>query len=334
MSKNDLSDLEDLFDDPLDKEKWLSLVGTPSVASSKSSKSNSISSSGSQSCSNKISSSVPSSSRKKRNRSKNPLNTCIWIEHVPSSLSDEDLLKLCEKAGVILLDKYTGKPKLKRYSDNCALVAFLHPSAVDIAVQILDGYEIDSKTKLSVSRAQFKKKTSKPKTKKKKRLFDQSGALKWSDDAVEVKGPTILVIKNLFDPVRVLTQEHFYDELESLLKDTNKVFGKVLKVFTFPDHSQGVAMVKFETHESCKAALEYWNGFDWNGRILSAEYWDGVTNYKYIGISEKAKELRDKLFGSWLEVQNDPSILRVESANSPNNPAPSVSSIENSSPPP
>lgn len=68
-------------------------------------------------------------------------------------------------------------------------------------------------------------------------------------------------------------------------------FGEVRKVIVFDRNKEGVCSVAFATFDGAEACLPVMNGRWFAGRRITAEKWDGKTNYK-VEETDKQKEER------------------------------------------
>ncbi|KAG7208481.1 hypothetical protein KM043_014707 [Ampulex compressa] len=174
--------------------------------------------------------------------------------------------------------------------------------SVDLALKILDGWQVRGKT-LSVQRAKFQLKGKydpalKPKRKKKdkdrqkkmqEKLFD------WRPERMRgepQKCERVVIIKNLFAP------EDFDREVALLLEYQQDIrseclkCGDVRKVIIYDRHPEGVAQVTFREPAEAQACVQLLNGRWFSQRKISAEIWDGKTKYK---VSETDAEIEARL---------------------------------------
>jgi HIV Tat-specific factor 1 len=60
-------------------------------------------------------------------------------------------------------------------------------------------------------------------------------------------------------------------------------------------HPEGVVSIKFRTDDAAQACLKLMNGRFFGGRQLTAEMWDGLTNYNVKKPKETAEEQAARL---------------------------------------
>jgi RNA recognition motif-containing protein len=135
------------------------------------------------------------------------------------------------------------------------------------------------------------------------------------------KGLRIIVLKHSFDPYQVkllsseADQDAFFGTLEEELRMECEQFGVVEKITFFASNPEGITVVKFTQPGSASDAVFRFNGSSWKGRAIEACFWDGVTDYtlKEDETKEaKDMEIREEEFGSWLESQELPDELRLQ----------------------
>jgi len=170
---------------------------------------------------------------KKRQAAEKPLteSTSVFVQGLPKNVTFERVVAYFQKCGIIKKDPVTQIERVKLYADEAtgepngeALVIYLQPQSVDLAIDLLDSVEFEPGFTLKVSPATFEK-ASAPEAKKRKseRTEDRPPpkidkrikqvlkkqeqlALSWSDG----DGPTkdsalcIVVLKNMFDPQQLL----------------------------------------------------------------------------------------------------------------------------------
>ncbi|XP_011504686.1 PREDICTED: HIV Tat-specific factor 1 homolog [Ceratosolen solmsi marchali] len=246
-------------------------------------------------------------------------NTTIYISNLPLDITVEEIKELVTKCGLLARDE-KGKDKLKLYTDSNgetkgdARCTYIKVESVNLALNILDGWQIRDKT-LSVQRAKFQLKGTynpalKPKRKKKdkdrqkkieEKLFD------WRPERMRgepLKCERVVIIKNLFKP------EDFDKDVTLLLEYQQDVrsecikCGEVKKVTIYDRHPEGVAQVTFKEPEEAQACILLLNGRWFGQRKITAEIWDGKTKYK-IRETEEQIEARINKWDKFLDDQEE-----------------------------
>ncbi|XP_047360064.1 HIV Tat-specific factor 1 homolog isoform X1 [Vespa velutina] len=246
-------------------------------------------------------------------------NTAIYVSGLPMDITLEELTELFNKCGLIARDE-KGKDKIKLYRDSAgelkgdALCTYIKVESVDLALKILDGWQIRGKT-LSVQRAKFQMKGEydpalKPKRKKKdkdrqkkiqERLFD------WRPDRLPgepLKCERIVIIKNLFSPKDFDQEVALLLEYQQDIRQECQKCGDVRKVIIYDRHPEGVAQVTFREPAEAQACVQLLNGRWFSQRKISAEIWDGKTKYK---ITETDAEIEARLdkWDEFLEQEDE-----------------------------
>ncbi|XP_043676650.1 HIV Tat-specific factor 1 homolog [Vespula pensylvanica] len=246
-------------------------------------------------------------------------NTAIYVSGLPMDITLEELTELFNKCGLIARDE-KGKDKIKLYRDSAgelkgdALCTYIKVESVDLALKILDGWQIRGKT-LSVQRAKFQMKGEydpalKPKRKKKdkdrqkkiqERLFD------WRPDRLPgepLKCERVVIIKNLFSPKDFDQEVALLLEYQQDIRQECQKCGDVRKVIIYDRHPEGVAQVTFREPAEAQACVQLLNGRWFSQRKISAEIWDGKTKYK---ITETDAEIEARLdkWDEFLEQEDE-----------------------------
>lgn len=133
----------------------------------------------------------------------------------------------------------------------------------------------------------------------------------WTEEQAASIGLKIVVLKHLFTPAQVLDNDKLLKEIEVDVKtEIEATCGKVIKMEMFPEHPEGVIKIKFDNTLSADKCVEVMNGRIFDGRTVTAEFWDGKTNYKKVAEDDKDIKERVNEFGDWLENQELPEELK------------------------
>lgn len=241
-------------------------------------------------------------------------NTKVYVNNLPLDITEEEFVDLMQKCGLVMKDIDTGRMKVKLYTEpdgkqlkGDALCSYIKRESVDLALQLLDGYEHRGH-KLKVEVARFTMKGGeynaalKPKTKRRKdkeklrkqqeRLFD------WRPDKLRgerSKHECVVVIKNLFEPKIFDDNLGLILEYRQDIRDECNKCGVVRKVALHDKHADGIAQVWFKEAEAADACIQLLNNRWFGQRLISAETWDGKTKYRI----EETKEERDARLKKW-----------------------------------
>jgi HIV Tat-specific factor 1 len=279
-------------------------------------------------------------------------NTSIYVSNLPPNISKSDLVQYFSKCGLFKKDLLTLEEKIKIYVDDegnpkgDALITFLNPASVELAIQLLDDTEIKPGYKIHVEEPNFQSsntttssssnnntnttkriKTDKEKIDKvvKVRKMQERLALGWSDGI----GPTketalcIVVLKNLFDPNELAKLgEQGVKELEQdIAAGLEDCKGEIKKVTVFTKHVDGVCLVRFVDPVDAEECVRIMRGRWFDGRKIDAALWDGITQYAPAVTSDDVEERKQKEqqrldeFADWIEsgdtVQENDEITTV-----------------------
>uniref|UniRef100_A0A8U7ND57 17S U2 SnRNP complex component HTATSF1 n=1 Tax=Corvus moneduloides TaxID=1196302 RepID=A0A8U7ND57_CORMO len=265
-----------------------------------------------QPVSSKTSGTQPSANetgRKQRIQNKNQKKGSL-----PPDITKDEFVQVMSKCGIIMRDPQTEEHKIKLYKDKegnlkgDGLCCYLKRESVQLALRLLDEAEIRG-YKLHVEVAKFQLKGSMMQAKRRrngKKCWLPQEQLDWrpekKDGATRMRHERIVIIRNMFHPKDFEEDPLVLNEIREDLRTECEKFGQVKKVLIFDRHPDGVASVSFkEATEAdlCKLTL---NGRWFGGRQLSAETWDGVTDYQ---VEETAREREERL-KVWESFLGDP----------------------------
>lgn len=245
-------------------------------------------------------------------------NTKVYVSNLPLDITEEEFLDVMRKGGVVTRDPETGKMKIKLYTEpgsnqlkGDGLCTYIRVESVDLAVKLLDGYDLRGH-KLQVERAKFKMKGNynpslKPKKQKKKekeRLKKmQEKLLNWHPDKLRgsrSRHERVVIVKNLFDPAIFDKDASLLLEYQQDLREECSKCGDVKQVVIYDRHSDGVAQVTFKEPEAADACIALLNGRWFGQRKITAETWDGKTKYKIVETDAEVQQRLQK-WGKFLE---------------------------------
>lgn len=241
-------------------------------------------------------------------------NTKVYVSNLPDSMTEAMFMTLMQKCGMVLLDEKSSKPKVKLYKDEegnfkgDALCTYIKVESVELALQILDGYQVGNK-RISVEPAKFQQKGSynpklKPRKKGKKELErlqkKQEKLFDWRPEPLRgqrKKNENTVVIRNVFDPKEFeVAMDKILDHKEAMRSQASN-FGKIKKLELYDLHPEGVVQVTFEEVESADMCVATLNKRLYGGRTLYVTTWDGKEKFK---IEETAAE-REERIKKWNE---------------------------------
>ncbi|XP_055685982.1 HIV Tat-specific factor 1 homolog [Lutzomyia longipalpis] len=243
-------------------------------------------------------------------------NTKVYVSNLPEDITEEEFVGVMSKCGMIMRDIQTQKLKVKLYAEadgqlkGDGLCDYIKVESVDLALNILDGYEIRGR-KLRVERAEFhmrgeynpalkpkRRKKDKEKVKKmKEKLFD------WRPDKMRgerARHERVVTVKNLFTPETFDKEVQLILEYQNDLREECKKCGTVRKVIIYDRHPEGVAQVTMADPDEADLVVKLLHGRFFGQKKLTAELWDGKTKYKIVETEEEALE-RKKKWDTYLE---------------------------------
>ncbi|XP_055384595.1 HIV Tat-specific factor 1 [Condylostylus longicornis] len=247
-------------------------------------------------------------------------NTKVYVSNLPLDITEQEFIDVMSKCGLIMKDQNTQKFKIKLYVDSNGILKgdglcdYIKVESVDLALKILDGYDVRGK-QINVQRAKFEMRGEynpalKPKKKKKdkqKLAKLKEKLLDWRPDKMRgerSKHERVVVLKNLFDPQIFNENVELILEYQNDLREECKKCGNVRKVIIYDRHPDGIASISMSCPEEADLVVQLMNRRFYGKRRLVAEIWDGKTRYK---IDETTNEKQDRLsnWDKFLDGENN-----------------------------
>ncbi|AWO99911.1 putative HIV Tat-specific factor 1 isoform 2 [Scophthalmus maximus] len=228
---------------------------------------------------------------------------------LPPDISTEEFAELMSKCGIVMRDPITEEYKVKLYKDKDGnlkgdgLCCYLKRESVALAMRLIDESEVRGyRLHVEVARFELKGQYDASKKKKKnkdykKKLQQQQKQLDWRPEKqgdVRKRHEKVVIIRNMFHPSDFEEDPLELNEYREDLRSECEKFGEVKKVILFDRHPDGVASVSFKEPEQADACILSFNGRWFGGRQLSAQLWDGTTDYQ---VEETSREREERLKG-------------------------------------
>ncbi|CAB1445203.1 unnamed protein product [Pleuronectes platessa] len=236
-------------------------------------------------------------------------NTNVYVSGLPPDISNEEFAELMTKCGIVMRDPITEEFKVKLYKDKegnlkgDGLCCYLKKESVALALRLIDESEVRG-YRLHVEAAQFELKGQYDASKKKKKNKDykkkmqqQQKQLDWRPEKkgeLRKRHEKVVIIRNMFHPSDFEEDPLVLNEYRDDLRSECEKFGEVKKVILFDRHPDGVASIAFKEPEQADACILSFNGRWFGGKQLSAELWDGTTDYQ---VEETTREREERLKG-------------------------------------
>lgn len=249
-------------------------------------------------------------------------NTNVYVSGLPPDITVDEFIQLMSKFGIIMRDPQTEEFKVKLYKDNegnlkgDGLCCYLKKESVELALKLLDEDEIRG-YKLHVEVAKFQLKGEYDASKKKKKCKDYKKKLSLQQKQLDWRperraGPSrmrherVVIIKNMFHPTDFEDDPLVLNEIREDLRVECSKFGQIKKLLLFDRHPDGVASVSFREPEEADYCIQTLDGRWFGGRQITAQAWDGTTDYQ---VEETSREREERLRG-WEAFLNAPEANR------------------------
>lgn len=264
----------------------------------------------------------------------------VYVQGLPKDVTTEEVLAYFSKCGLIKKDLHGSRIKIYRDPETNevkgdALVTYVMSESVSLAIQQLDDSDLRNGCKIQVQEAHFDveanegSSTNQPKSKhraktpvdkkeqaaKRARKLQEKAMLSWNEDSYRTKEAALLIVvlKHMFDPQKLeadgeATIRILENDLVEGLDEICPEGDEIKKVTIFKSHPEGVVVIRFKDASVALKCVELMNGRFYDGRKLSAELWDGVTEYAPKGDAElrvNDEVRRMEAFDEWLEHDED-----------------------------
>nr|2DIT_A Chain A, HIV TAT specific factor 1 variant [Homo sapiens] len=90
----------------------------------------------------------------------------------------------------------------------------------------------------------------------------------------------VVIIKNMFHPMDFEDDPLVLNEIREDLRVECSKFGQIRKLLLFDRHPDGVASVSFRDPEEADYCIQTLDGRWFGGRQITAQAWDGTTDYQ------------------------------------------------------
>ncbi|XP_034341728.1 17S U2 SnRNP complex component HTATSF1 [Arvicanthis niloticus] len=266
-------------------------------------------------------------------------NTNVYVSGLPPDITVDEFIQLMSKFGIIMRDPQTEEFKVKLYKDDQGnlkgdgLCCYLKKESVELALKLLDEDEIRGyKLHVEVAKFQLKGEYDASKKKKKckdykKKLSQQQKQLDWRPERRagpnRLRHERVVILKNMFHPMDFEDDPLVLNEIREDLRVECSKFGQIRKLLLFDRHPDGVASVSFREPEEADYCIQTLDGRWFGGRQITAQAWDGTTDYQ---VEETSREREERLRG-WEAFLNAPEanrgLQRMDSICSSERPGPS-----------
>uniref|UniRef100_A0A915B0R2 17S U2 SnRNP complex component HTATSF1 n=1 Tax=Parascaris univalens TaxID=6257 RepID=A0A915B0R2_PARUN len=244
-------------------------------------------------------------------------NAAVYVSNLPKTITEDAFIELMSKCGVIQRDARTNKLKVKIYRGEegepkgDARCGYVKKESVDLALQILDGWNLDGNL-IHVEKAKFQMKGEFDPSKKRRKLTaaqkkrfieNQQRLFEWRPEKPRNYRPfsdCTAVMKNMFTMEQMMRNPTLLMDLQEQTKKACERFGTVKKVVVHDNNPDGVICVTFDNVEHSDLAVRSMNGLVVGGRKIEVSTWDGKTKYA-IAETPEQREQRIALWQKFIE---------------------------------
>ncbi|ODQ78029.1 hypothetical protein BABINDRAFT_163069 [Babjeviella inositovora NRRL Y-12698] len=227
-------------------------------------------------------------------------NTAVYISQLPADVTEEELVELFSKYGVIAEDLITGAKKVKLYREEHglvkgdALIIYLKEESTDLAIALLHDTELRvNGSKIQIRKADFSHKPAQAVEKEAKRSYDadekkliqkrlqklKNKVEDWEGDDAYAKSreewQRVVVLENVFDMGELERDPELASELEEDMREGCGSVGKITNVVLYNQEPRGVVKVTFTNRRDAEKCVARMNGRSFDGKRLVAYVYSG-----------------------------------------------------------
>lgn len=236
-------------------------------------------------------------------------NTYVYVKGLPTTITEEEFVDYMKIAGVI------ANVKLYRNKDGSlkgdALCRYVRRESVDQALLLIDGRAYDDEHSIQCERAKFELKgsydpTKKPRVDPRAKLKQKKVAdkiLSWEPSKAELElRQKKVILKHMFVPEQLNEDASLMIDLKDDVEShCTNLIAAPKRVDIYDKHPDGVIAVTFAESDQAIRCVEALNNEFFDERVITAELWDGETNYKIKETDEESEKRLEKFKDSLIK---------------------------------
>ncbi|XP_075395139.1 17S U2 SnRNP complex component HTATSF1 [Tenrec ecaudatus] len=233
--------------------------------------------------------------------------TNIYVSGLPPDTTVDEFIQFMSKFGIILRDPETDEFKVKLYTDDQgnlsgdALCCYSKRELLERVLKHLDedhlrGHKLQAEVaapqlveEYEASTKKWEEDKSPPVQQKQLDLRAEKKA-----GASRMRHERVVILRNVFQRMDLEGDPMVLNEIRGDLRVECAKFGKIKKLTLFDKHPDSMASVHFRHPEDADDCVQNLDGRWFRGQKITAETWDGTTDYQVEETTRKTEEESSK----------------------------------------
>ncbi|XP_004713451.1 HIV Tat-specific factor 1 [Echinops telfairi] len=234
--------------------------------------------------------------------------TNIYVSGLPPDTTVDEFIQFMSKFGIILRDPETDEFKVKLYTDDQgnlsgdALCCYSKRESLQRVLTHLDedhfrGHKLQAEVAAPQLVEEYEassKKREEDKTQpEQQKQLDLSAEKKAGQP--RMRHERVVILRNVFQRMDLEGDPMVLNEIRGDLRVECAKFGKIKKLTLFDKHPDSMASVRFRNPEDADDCVQNLDGRWFRGQKITAETWDGTTDYQVEETTRKREEESSKV---------------------------------------